>query len=61
MRKVTYICDLCGKEYKHENWTLECDTFFIDDYSTNRKTVMHICKDCAKWIKKQRNKGGDDE
>lgn len=60
MRKVTYICDLCGKEYKHDNWTLECDTFFVETYSENRKVVMHICKDCAKWIKKHRGKGGDD-
>lgn len=54
MRKVTYICDLCGKEYKNRNWTLERDTHIVQEYSTNRKVIMEICGDCAKWIKRQR-------
>ena len=61
MRKVVYICDICGKEYSHENWTLCCDTIIKTDYSDNRKTVMYICKDCAKWIISKRGKGGEEE
>lgn len=58
--KRIYTCDICGKQFNTRNWTLECDTFFKETYSTNRKIVMDICKDCAKWIKKQRG-GGDTE
>ena len=62
MIKQIYICDLCGKEYKNRmNWTLERDTYTTEPYSTNRKEVMQICGDCAKWIKKQRGKGGENE
>lgn len=55
--KKIYTCDLCGKTYNPKKyWTLECDTFFIDTYSDNRKVVLDICGECAKWIKKQKGK-----
>ena len=57
MRKVTYVCDLCGDEYKERLfWTLEYPSV---DHADNRKEVMHICGTCAKWIMKQRGKGGE--
>lgn len=53
--KTLTICDLCGKEYKsHKNWTLNCDKFFKEDYSSNRKIVFDICDECAEWIMSQR-------
>lgn len=60
MRKVTYVCDLCGDEYKERLfWTLERNNIFPSVYENNTEEVMHICGTCAKWIIKQRGKGGE--
>ena len=60
MIKVRYVCDLCGKEYKEMDWTLEKSTVFPRDHAPSRKVVMHICDSCAKWIKKHRGRGGEE-
>lgn len=57
MKTVIHTCDLCGKEYKNRlNWTLERDTFLTEDFSDNRKVVMEICGECARFIKRARGK-----
>ena len=56
-KKIIYTCDICGQDFKNrKHWTLECNTFFTYDYSSNKKVIMDICEDCVAELKRTRKK-----